>query len=157
MWLLRQDALNETIDRLSTLLSNEDRWIASNAALVLARCEGVQCPCLSTTSANQVLSLVAKQRKVVWMFCRLTIAEEGCARILNHPHSNSTLKQLIRSLNVDGDGNETDWSYLHVNYIVSMSPVCLFLCRRWKEYGFCYWTSLWLTNWASSLAQSFRF
>lgn len=37
MWLLRQAELNETIDRISTLLSYEDNWIASNAALVIAR------------------------------------------------------------------------------------------------------------------------
>ncbi|XP_028395080.1 uncharacterized protein LOC114519192 [Dendronephthya gigantea] len=70
LWLLRQAELNETIDKVSTLLSYEDNWIASNAALVLAR---------------------------------LTISEEGCARILNHPHSTNILTQLIKSLQKDNE------------------------------------------------------
>ena len=37
MWLLRQGCLNDTINKLSSLLSSKDDWTGSNAALVLAR------------------------------------------------------------------------------------------------------------------------
>ena len=36
-WLLRKDMLDSTLLRISALLTNNDIWTASNAALVIAR------------------------------------------------------------------------------------------------------------------------
>jgi len=39
MWMLKEDCLDEAIDKLTNLLASKDMCTASNAALVLARYE----------------------------------------------------------------------------------------------------------------------
>ncbi|XP_046844166.1 uncharacterized protein LOC124438212 isoform X2 [Xenia sp. Carnegie-2017] len=110
MWLLRQDALNETIDRLSTLLSNEDRWIASNAALVLARLTIAEEGCariLNHPHSNSTLKQLIRslnvdgdgvERNTAFAIGRLCDLQTGRVRLLSHSDSNLMLESLLKML-----------------------------------------------------------
>ena len=113
LWLLRQGELNETIDKISTLLSYEDNWIASNAALVLARLTISEEGCarvLNHPRSNDILTQLIKALRndnegagmnAAFAIGRLCDLQTGRVRLLNHKNSNLMLESLLKMLQSD--------------------------------------------------------
>ncbi|XP_068694893.1 uncharacterized protein [Montipora foliosa] len=101
---------------LTAMLDMEDRETVMNAAGTMGTlAEDASCrmwmlrdDCLDEAISKLTDLLAAKDMctasNAALVLARLAIAEEGCARILNHRNSSRTLVQLCRSLGADATG-----------------------------------------------------
>ncbi|XP_032229657.2 uncharacterized protein LOC116613146 isoform X2 [Nematostella vectensis] len=116
IWMLKEDCLDEAIDKLTRLLSCKDSCTASNAALVLARFtiaeEGcariLNQRCSSRTLVQLIKALgtddTGRGMNAAFAIGRLCDLEAGCARILAMPESRRLLTSLIKMLSSDDIG-----------------------------------------------------
>ncbi|XP_060068103.1 uncharacterized protein LOC132548269 [Ylistrum balloti] len=118
-WMLNEPCLNQTLDHVTTLLSAENLWTASNAALVLARLSISENGCVKVLDhehSQHILSRLVQSLGVdeaasgrgmnaAFAIGRLCDIEAGRKRLLQLTESERMLSALAKMLSCDDTGS----------------------------------------------------
>ncbi|XP_033764202.1 uncharacterized protein LOC117345255 isoform X3 [Pecten maximus] len=118
-WMLSEPCLGQTLDHVTTLLSAENLWTASNAALVLARLSISENGCLKVLGhdhSHHILSRLVQSLGVdeaasgrgmnaAFAIGRLCDIEAGRKRLLQLTESERMLSALAKMLSCDDTGS----------------------------------------------------